>query len=104
MKRLVVPFLPLLLTAGITSSCSLAAHTKGSRDSGQSNLMADSFAGKTLQELNIRQRHGIWVVGVKDPLTGELTMFPAGDFRLAIDQILLVVGKRSDLGSLRDVP
>jgi len=46
MQRLVVPFLPLLLTAGITSSCSLAAHTKGSRDSGQSNLMADSFAGK----------------------------------------------------------
>jgi hypothetical protein len=46
MKRLVVPFLPLLLTAGITSSCSLAAQTKGSRDSGQSNLMADSFAGK----------------------------------------------------------
>ena len=63
----------------------------------------DSFAGKTLQELNIRQRHGIWVVGVKDPLSGELTMFPAGDFRLSVDQILLIVGKPSDLGSLRDV-
>ncbi|MBL8941692.1 MAG: hypothetical protein JNK45_01035 [Myxococcales bacterium] len=46
MKRLIVSALPLALLAGASLSCSLAAHTKGSRESGQSNLMADSFAGK----------------------------------------------------------
>ena len=45
MKRLLVS-LPLVLLTGASLSCSLAAQTKGSRDSGQSNLMADSFAGK----------------------------------------------------------
>ncbi len=46
MKRLIVSALPLALLAGASLSCSLAAQTKGSRESGQSNLMADSFAGK----------------------------------------------------------
>jgi hypothetical protein len=46
MKRLFVSALPLVLLASASLSCSLAAHTKGSRESGQSNLMADSFAGK----------------------------------------------------------
>jgi hypothetical protein len=41
-------------------------------------------------------------VGVKDAMTGQLSMFPDGDFRLAADQVLLVVGKRSDLDTLRE--
>lgn len=62
-----------------------------------------SFIGRTLHELNIRQKHGIWVVGVKDPHSGKLNMFPAADFRLAADHLMLIVGKPSDLGSLQDV-
>lgn len=62
-----------------------------------------SFIGRTLHELNIRQKHGIWVVGVKDPHSGKLNMFPAADFLLAADQLMLIVGKPSDLGSLQDV-
>ena len=26
----------------------------------------DSFSGSTLQDLNIRQKYGVWIVGVKD--------------------------------------
>ncbi len=63
----------------------------------------DSFAGKTLQELNIRQRYGVWIIGVKDALSGDLTMFPGGDFRFGADQILLIVGKRVDLTRLREL-
>jgi hypothetical protein len=42
MHRLLVP----ILSIATLSSCSLAAHTKPDRDSGQSNLMDESFAGK----------------------------------------------------------
>src|SRR5690606_20962998 len=63
----------------------------------------DSFAGKTLQELNIRQKYGVWIVGVKDSMTGKLTMFPAGDFMMQADQLLLVVGRHRDLGAIRDM-
>lgn len=42
MQRLLVS----ILSIAALSSCSLAAHTKPDRDSGQSNLMNDTFAGK----------------------------------------------------------
>jgi trk system potassium uptake protein TrkA len=62
----------------------------------------DSFVGQSLQEINLRRRVGVWVVGVKDALTGKLEMFPDGDFRLGADQMLLVVGRQRDLSKLRD--
>jgi trk system potassium uptake protein TrkA len=62
----------------------------------------DSFSGKTMQELNLRRRFGVWVVGVKNALTGELEMFPDGEYQFGADQMLLVVGKQEDLSRLRD--
>lgn len=61
------------------------------------------FAGKTLIDLELRKRYGIWVVGIKDALTGKLTMFPEGEFRMSEDQMLLVVGKDVELGRLRNI-
>jgi trk system potassium uptake protein len=63
----------------------------------------DSFIGQTLQEINLRRRIGVWVVGVKDAMTGKLEMFPDGEFRLGADQMLLVVGRHKDLNRLRDM-
>jgi trk system potassium uptake protein TrkA len=62
----------------------------------------DNWAGKTMQELDLRRKHSVWVVGVKDALTGKLQMFPGGDYRLSADQILLVVGKQADVNKLSD--
>jgi trk system potassium uptake protein TrkA len=63
----------------------------------------DSFAGRTLLDLNIRQTYGVWIVGVKDSMTGRLTMFPAGDFKMQADQLLLVVGRQKELGAIRNL-
>ena len=62
----------------------------------------DSFAGKTIQELNLRRRFGVWIVGLKDAMTGKLEMFPDGEFRVGADQLLLVVGKQGGLARLRE--
>lgn len=61
----------------------------------------EALAGKTLIDCDLRRRFGIWVVGVKDALTGKLTMFPEGNFKISDDQMLLVVGKEVDLSKLR---
>ncbi len=61
----------------------------------------ESLAGKTLIDCDLRKRYGVWVVGAKDALTGKLTMFPEGSFKMNDDQMLLVVGKESDLAKLR---
>lgn len=63
----------------------------------------DSFVGKTLQDMDLRRRLGISVVGVKDAMTGKVEVLPSGDFRLGADQILLIVGRSQDLNRLRDI-
>jgi trk system potassium uptake protein TrkA len=62
----------------------------------------DAFVGKTLQEIDLRRRLGVFVVGVKDAMTGNLDVLPSGDYRLGADQILLVVGRSQDLNRLRN--
>ncbi len=63
----------------------------------------DSFTGKTLLELNLRRKYDVWVVGVKDALSGKLQMFPSGEFMLNGDQLLLLVGKQAELDGIREV-
>ncbi len=65
--------------------------------------MPESLMGKLLMESDLRRRFGLWVVGVKDIMTGKLVMFPDGEFRFAEDQMLLVVGKDKDLKKFREV-
>lgn len=63
----------------------------------------DTLVGKTLQELDIRKRFSVWILGVKDALSGELEMFPDAAYKLKIDQFLLVIGKQSAIDSMRDL-
>ena len=62
----------------------------------------DDMVGKSLMQLNLRQQFGVWVVGIKDSMTGKLEMFPDGGYTLRCDQLILVVGKQSSLEQLRD--
>ncbi|MEO1495885.1 MAG: TrkA family potassium uptake protein [Planctomycetota bacterium] len=63
----------------------------------------DSYAGKMLQELDLRRKYNIWVIGVKDAMTGKLEMFPGGEYTLSADQVLLIVGKQVDINKLSDL-
>lgn len=63
----------------------------------------DAYAGKMLQELELRKRFNIWVVGVKDTMTGKLEMFPGGQYKLAADQVILIVGKQVDVNKISDL-
>ncbi len=62
----------------------------------------DHFAGMTLQQLDLRRKFGVWVVGIKDALSGKLSMFPDGTFQVNPDQLLLLVGKQRDVERLRE--
>ena len=63
----------------------------------------DSLMGRTLQESNLRRDFNVWVIGVKDVLTGKLSLFPDASFRLGDDQLLVVVAKQADLVRLREI-
>lgn len=63
----------------------------------------EALAGQTLRQADLRHRYGCLVLGVKDHLTGKLTLNPDGEFRLTDDQILLVIGRKPDLNKLGDL-
>jgi trk system potassium uptake protein TrkA len=63
----------------------------------------ESLSGTTLRDADLRKRYGVWVLGVKDALSGKLTIFPDADFRLSEDHILLVVGTQNGLDQLREL-
>jgi trk system potassium uptake protein len=63
----------------------------------------EALAGQSLREADLRRRYGCLVLGVKDHLTGKLTLNPDGEFVLTDDQILLVIGRKPDLNKLGDL-
>lgn len=62
-----------------------------------------SCAEQTLRETDFRRRFGVWIVGVKDVLSGKLEIFPEAEYKLTEDQLLLVVGRQEDLKRLQDL-
>ncbi len=61
------------------------------------------FAGKTLREIDLRKRHGLTVVGVRQSLAGgDVEVNPDGDFKLMPDQILLMIGKKDQIEQFRE--
>ncbi len=65
--------------------------------------MPESMLGKKLMDTDLKKKYGLWVIGVKDALTGKLTMFPDGDFKFSDDQMILLVGKEKDLRRFREM-
>jgi len=63
----------------------------------------EALSGETLQEADLRRRYGIYVLGVKDILTGQLQIIPPPDLRLTEDQLLLVIGHTEKLDKFREV-
>ena len=64
--------------------------------------MPDSLVGTTLFEADLRRRFNIWVVGIKDVVTGNVVMLPDPQVTLGDDQFLVVVGRKSDLNKFRE--
>ena len=59
-----------------------------------------SMVGKSLQELNLRNRYGVQVVIIKQTVPEEL-VFPSGDFTVKDSDVLVVMGKEEDLKRLQ---
>lgn len=62
-----------------------------------------SLVGQTLQQADLRRRHGVTVLCIKDALRGTLEVSPNGEFQLSDDQMLLLLGKQDSLRRFREV-
>ena len=57
-----------------------------------------------LAEANLRSKIGVHVMGLKDVMKGKFEMFPDGKTKLLEDQVLLVVGRETEIAALRELP
>jgi trk system potassium uptake protein len=57
----------------------------------------NSFIGKTIGDLELRGKHHIEVLAVKDIITDKMHMMPRADFVIKDGEILVVVGKEKDI-------
>lgn len=60
----------------------------------------DDFVGHSLAELQLRNRFGIQVLGVRSALTDELQLNPDPGYRLTDSDILIALGPNSELDRL----
>lgn len=61
----------------------------------------DSFAGKTLRKLRLREKYGVTVIAIKDILKDRMTLNPPPDAELTPDSALIIIGQHADIDKLK---
>lgn len=59
-----------------------------------------NWEGRTLKELNIRERHGINIIATKNDL--DINISPNADYRFRHNDIIVAIGRTDDIEKFRD--
>ncbi|HNQ02041.1 MAG TPA: TrkA family potassium uptake protein [Syntrophales bacterium] len=60
-----------------------------------------SFIGKSIAELQLRNRYHVDVIAVRDTLTDKIQMIPAASFVVKDSEVLVVVGRGADIDKIK---
>lgn len=63
--------------------------------------LPDSFIGKTIRELNLRQKYNVTIIAIKNILQDEMILVPESSFKFSPDTALILLGKQSDIDKLK---
>ena len=61
----------------------------------------DNFIGKSLKELQLRNKYGVEVIAIKDVIQDVFHLIPGADIKIKPDSVLVVMGKEADIKKLR---
>lgn len=62
-----------------------------------------SFIGKSLMELELRKRYKVNVIAVKELVPERFVMVPGAEFTVKDSDILVILGKKSDLAKIKEL-
>lgn len=60
----------------------------------------DKFIGKTLKQLDLRNKHGVQVMAIKSLIPEKTTFIPTADFLIKDSDILIIMGEEKKLSKL----
>jgi len=61
----------------------------------------EEFIGKSVRELDLRQRYGLQLLATKNPLKNESKVLPAADYKFSPDDVMIVIGDSESLKKIR---
>jgi trk system potassium uptake protein TrkA len=61
-----------------------------------------AFVGKTLRELDLINRYGVQIIGVKEGASEQVTMVPTAEFTIHEEDTFIVLGPNTALDRLRE--
>ncbi len=59
------------------------------------------WVGKSLEQLNIRSRYGVSIIGIRG--LEETTINPPANYRLQVQDVLIVLGHNTEIQGLREI-
>jgi trk system potassium uptake protein TrkA len=62
----------------------------------------DSFHGKSLKDLKLRERFGVFVIAVKELVPPKFVFLPQADFVVKPSDILVMIGREADLAQIQE--
>ncbi len=60
-----------------------------------------AFVGKTLKELQLRNKYNVGVIAIKEILTDQFYLIPDPEVKIKPDSALLLIGRNSDIEKLK---
>ncbi len=61
------------------------------------------FIGRSLRELDLRQRFGVNIIAIKELVPERFVMVPTADFVVKDSDLLIMVGKEADLKKIKEL-
>jgi len=61
------------------------------------------FIGRSLRELDLRQRYGVNIIAIKELVPERFVMVPTADFVVKDSDLLIMIGKEADLKKIKEL-
>jgi len=62
-----------------------------------------AFIGKTLKQLDLRARYGVYVIAVKEIVPENFVLVPPADFVIKDSDVLIMLGRNDDIKRIKDL-
>jgi len=62
-----------------------------------------SLIGRSLHEVGLRKKYGVYVIAVKELVPEKLTVIPPADFVIKDSDILMLIGKIDDINKIKEL-